>query len=57
MKAFSIFEIRQIINGELLQGSDDLVINYIPYYQKIRRNKKNVLIFIRNKSELDLEVY
>jgi UDP-N-acetylmuramoyl-tripeptide--D-alanyl-D-alanine ligase len=57
MKAFSIFEIRQIINGELLQGSDDFVINYIPYYQKIRRNKKNVLIFIRNKSELDLEVY
>ncbi len=54
MKAFSIFEIRQIINGELLQGSDDFVIDYIPYYQKIRRKKRNVLIFIRNKSELDL---
>jgi UDP-N-acetylmuramoyl-tripeptide--D-alanyl-D-alanine ligase len=54
MKAFSIYEIRQIINGELLQGSDNFVIDYIPYYQKIRRNKRNVLIFIRNKSELDL---
>jgi UDP-N-acetylmuramoyl-tripeptide--D-alanyl-D-alanine ligase len=55
MKAFSVFEIRQIINGDLLQGSDDFLIDYIPYYQKIRRNKKNVLIFIRKESELDLK--
>lgn len=54
MKAFSILEIRQIIDGELLQGSDDFVIDYIPYYQTIRRNKRNVLIFIGNKDELDL---
>ncbi|MEC1524053.1 UDP-N-acetylmuramoyl-tripeptide--D-alanyl-D-alanine ligase [Neobacillus niacini] len=54
MKAFSIFEIRLIINGELLQGSDDLLVDYIPYYQNINRRKRNVLIFIRNKSDLDL---
>lgn len=54
MKAFSVFEIRQIIDGELIQGSDEFVIDYIPYYKKIRRKKRNVLIFIKNKFELDL---
>jgi UDP-N-acetylmuramoyl-tripeptide--D-alanyl-D-alanine ligase len=54
MKAFSVFEIRQIINGDLVQGSDDFVIDYIPYYQKIQKHKRNVLIFIKNKYDLDL---
>ncbi|MBY0144852.1 Mur ligase family protein [Neobacillus niacini] len=54
MKAFSIFEIRQIINGELIEGSDELIVDYIPHYKKIRKNKRNVLIFIRNKADLDL---
>ncbi|MEH7180827.1 UDP-N-acetylmuramoyl-tripeptide--D-alanyl-D-alanine ligase [Neobacillus vireti] len=54
MKAFSISEIRKIINGELLLGSDNLVIDYIPYYKNIRRKKRNVLIFIRRKFEFDL---
>jgi UDP-N-acetylmuramoyl-tripeptide--D-alanyl-D-alanine ligase len=54
MKPFTILEIRQIIDGVLIQGSDDFVIDYIPYYQTIRRHKRNVLIFIRNKNVLDL---
>jgi UDP-N-acetylmuramoyl-tripeptide--D-alanyl-D-alanine ligase len=54
MKAFSILEIRKIIEGELIQGSDELVIDYIPYYQKLRPEKKNVLIFIKHKDEFDL---
>ena len=54
MKAFTILEIRQIINGDLIQGTDDLVIDYIPPYKKIRSNKKNVLIFQRGRNSFDL---
>lgn len=54
MKAFTISEIRQIVGGELIQGSDDLVIDYIPPYKKIRLNKKNVLIFQRRRNSFDL---
>ena len=57
MKAFSIFEIRQIIDGELMQGTDEFVIDYIPYYKKIRRNKRNVLIFIKNKYRIRFELH
>ncbi|MEH7114225.1 UDP-N-acetylmuramoyl-tripeptide--D-alanyl-D-alanine ligase [Neobacillus niacini] len=54
MKAFSISEIRQIIDGELLQGPDNLVIDYIPYYKNILKHKRNVLIFIQKKFKFDL---
>ncbi|WP_017753910.1 Mur ligase family protein [Calidifontibacillus oryziterrae] len=53
MKAFTIREICQIIEGQLVQGSLDLVINYIPTYKEIRRNKKNVLIFLKYRKQFD----
>ena len=55
MLAYSILEIRKIIGGTLVQGSDEFVIDYIPHYKQIKKEKKNVLIFLRRHSHFDLD--
>jgi len=54
MKSFKISEIRKIINGELIQGSNDLIINNTIHHLK-KTIKPNTLVFIRNKYMIDYD--
>ncbi|WP_438314258.1 UDP-N-acetylmuramoyl-tripeptide--D-alanyl-D-alanine ligase [Sporosarcina sp. FA9] len=53
MKPISVKNIRQCVNGQLMQGSDDFLVNDIIYhYQKMGPNK---LLFLKQKWQIDWE--
>ncbi|MBK5240687.1 Mur ligase family protein [Clostridium sp.] len=54
MKTFQISEIRKFIKGELIQGSDNLLINKVIYYLK-GEAQPNTLIFFKNKSLINFD--
>ena len=53
MKPFSVKEIRLCVNGQLIQGSDEFMVNDIIYH--ITKMEPNKLIFLRQKSRIDWE--
>ncbi|MFD1927904.1 Mur ligase family protein [Sporosarcina siberiensis] len=53
MKPISVKNIRQCVNGQLMQGSDDFLVNDIIYhYDKIGPNK---LLFLKRRLQIDWE--
>lgn len=48
MKPLLVSEIREVVNGELIQGSDDLQIIGAVYYLEIMKNS-NTLLFLNGK--------
>lgn len=53
MKPMSVKNIRQIVKGQLIQGSDDFMVNDIIHlYQKMGPNK---LLFLKQKWQIDWE--
>ena len=55
MKSFSVYEIRQLLKGVLIQGSDDLRIMNAAYYLRKMKNP-NTLLFLRSKWKVDWDV-
>ena len=53
MKPFSVKKIRLCVNGQLIQGSDEFMVNDIIYH--ITKMEPNKLIFLRQKSRIDWE--
>ncbi|PZX01614.1 UDP-N-acetylmuramoyl-tripeptide--D-alanyl-D-alanine ligase [Psychrobacillus insolitus] len=53
MKPFSVKEIRLCVNGQLIQGSDEFMVNDMIYH--ITKMEPNKLIFLRQKSRIDWE--
>lgn len=51
LKSLQISEIRKVIKGELIQGSDNLLITNVLYFIK-ETVKPNTLIFIKNRSQI-----
>ncbi len=56
MKPFFVGEIRELVNGTLIQGSDDLLIMNAAYYLGKMKNPPNTLLFLRSKWKVDWDV-
>jgi UDP-N-acetylmuramoyl-tripeptide--D-alanyl-D-alanine ligase len=54
LKPLQINQIIKVIDGELIKGSNNLLINNVLYFMK-EPIKPNTLIFIRNKSQIKYE--
>ncbi len=54
LKTFQISEIRKIVDGELIQGSDTLSISNVIYFNQ-DKVLPNTLIFLKNKSQIKYE--
>jgi UDP-N-acetylmuramoyl-tripeptide--D-alanyl-D-alanine ligase len=55
MKPFPVGEIRKLVNGTLIQGSDDLlIVNAANYLKKMKG--PYMLLFLRSKSRVDWDV-
>lgn len=52
MKPFLVGEIRKLVNGMLIQGSDSLLIQDAKYFTK-RMNKPNAVLFLAVKQTID----
>lgn len=56
MKTFSVSEIRKIVHGELIQGSDDLQITDVVYYLEMMTNPHKLLFLNGRKRQIDWNV-
>ncbi|WP_432360452.1 Mur ligase family protein [Sporosarcina sp. UB5] len=54
MRTMSVKEIRNRINGQLIQGSDEFLVNDITYHQ--RKLGQGKLLFLREKSHINWDV-
>ncbi len=55
MKSFFVGEIRKLLNGALIQGSDDLLIRNAAYYMERVKNP-HTLLFLRSSRKVDWDV-
>jgi len=55
MESFHVGEIRKLVNGALIQGSDDLLIMNAVYYLEKMKNP-NTLLFLKSKWKVDWDV-
>jgi UDP-N-acetylmuramoyl-tripeptide--D-alanyl-D-alanine ligase len=55
MKSTFVSEIRQLVNGELIKGSDDLLITDASYYIK-QMKRPNTVLFLSSKWKVDYNV-
>lgn len=55
MKPFFVGEIRELINGKLIKGYDDLLITGVTYHPNML-NKTNMLLFFKTCRQKDLDV-
>lgn len=55
MNPLSVGEIRKLVNGTLILGSDDLLISNVAYYLK-KMKKPNTLLFLRTNWNVDWEI-
>jgi hypothetical protein len=44
MKSFSVGEVRKLVNGVVMQGTDDLLINDVAHYLE-KMKQPNMLLF------------
>jgi UDP-N-acetylmuramoyl-tripeptide--D-alanyl-D-alanine ligase len=55
MKPLVVGEIRELVNGVLIQGSDDILIKNVAYYlKKIKR--PNMLLFLRSNRNVNWDI-
>jgi UDP-N-acetylmuramoyl-tripeptide--D-alanyl-D-alanine ligase len=55
MKPLFVSEIRTLVNGTLIHGSDDLLINNVAYYLE-KMKKPNTLLFLRSYRNVDSDI-
>ena len=56
MKPFLVSEIRELVHGELIQGSDDLLITGAVYYLETMKKPNKLLFLNRRKRRIDWDV-
>jgi UDP-N-acetylmuramyl pentapeptide synthase len=55
MKPLFVSEIRKLVNGALIEGSDDLLIKNVAYYLE-RMKKPNTLLFLRSNRNVNWDI-
>jgi len=55
MKSFSVGEVRKLVNGVVMQGTDDLLINDVAHYLE-KMKQPNMLLFLKSNWNVDWDI-